>query len=358
MDNLTTLQRYQNALQANSWTEDPAQLRVIQALDAIGAAVASQKPTGWRFWEKRSHIRGLYIWGSVGRGKTFLMDLFAASLSTEHVQRKHFHRFMSDVHDALAALKHQSDPLKAVADKLTAESSVLCLDEMHVNDIGDAMILGRLFEHLFDLGVCLITTSNVPPDGLYKDGLQRARFLPAIALLNENCEVLELVGGHDYRLEVLGAGDTYFVSEDACRDWAKERFTALTSGASLSEQSIEVLGRQIETEGRAPALAWFSFQALCQTARSQLDYISLAKRHHTIILSCVPMLRTEDDNAARRFINLVDEFYDRQVNLLISAAAPINELYAGDKLAFEFQRTASRLTQMQSREYHAAPHRP
>ena len=169
---------------------------------------------------------------------------------------------------------------------------------------------------------------------------------------------MELGGGRDYRLEVLGTGDTYHVSEGGCRDWAEERFLALTGGALNSERTIEVLGRQIETEGRAPALAWFSFKALCQTSRSQLDYISLAKRHHTIIVSCVPILATEDDNAARRFINLVDEFYDRQVNLLISAAVPINELYQGDKLAFEFQRTASRLTQMQSREYHALAHKP
>ena len=187
MDNVTTRQLYENALRANGWPEDAAQLRVIHALDVISAAVTSPQPAGWRFWEKRSPLRGLYIWGSVGRGKTFLMDLFAASLAADHVQRKHFHRFMSDIHDALADLKHQADPLKAVADDLAAESHVLCLDEMHVNDIGDAMILGRLFEHLFDLGVCLGTTANVPPDDLYKDGLQRARFGPAIAVLNEHC---------------------------------------------------------------------------------------------------------------------------------------------------------------------------
>lgn len=350
--------RYRELVASNQWQIDEDQLAAIAAFERIAATLDRSPRRAWDFWSKKTPVPGLYLWGSVGRGKTFLMDLFVEFAGPTVAVRKHFHRFMSEIHDALKSLGEQRDPLTVVADRISADARVLCLDEMHVNDIGDAMILARLFERLFENGTVLITTSNVPPDGLYRDGLQRARFLPAIALLNTRCEVLNLGGDRDYRLEVLSTAGTFRVCTDDCHSWAQERFERLASGQIQTTEPIAVLGRDIAVEQRAPGIAWFSFESICQTARSQLDYISLGKRLHTVIISSIPPLTEQDNNAVRRFISLVDEFYDRSVNLLISAEDETHSLYAGERLQFEFERTISRLTEMRSEHYLSAPHRP
>ncbi|MEM6819411.1 MAG: cell division protein ZapE [Pseudomonadota bacterium] len=358
MDTTTLSERYLAALEANGWARDCAQWAAVQSLARVARELNAKSRPRWRFWEGEPSVKGLYLWGSVGRGKTFLMDLFVSTFDASVVERKHFHRFMSEIHEALGAIEHEQDPLDSVAKAIANESRVLCLDEMHVNDIGDAMILGRLFEKLFAQNMTLITTSNIPPSGLYEDGLQRARFLPAIALMETHCEVLELGGNRDYRLELLSTGETYHVCKEGCEAWAAARLKQLAGTAQIGDLSISVLNRDIALLGRAPGMAWFSFPAICETARSQLDYISLSKRLHTVLISSVPILDDTDNNAARRFIMLVDEFYDRQVNLLLCAQVPANQLYTGKKLAFEFQRTVSRLIEMQSSEYHALAHRP
>jgi cell division protein ZapE len=302
-------------------------------------------------------IRGLYVWGGVGRGKTFLMDLFFETLAVEQKHRAHFHRIMKDVHDRLRALGDIEDPLAAVARDMAAGARVLCFDEFFVSDIGDAMILGRLLQGLFDQGVTLVATSNTRPDELYRDGLQRQRFLPAIDALNRYTRVVELTGDKDYRLELLQQAGTYFTPDDErARARLREFFNESASSRVEEHHELEVNGRALEARRCAKGIAWFDFRALCDGPRSQADYIEIARWYPTIILSGVPELDEYHENQARRFIALVDEFYDRRVKLVVSAARPPDALYSGNRLRFEFERTVSRLIEMQSLEYLHLPH--
>ena len=350
---------YAQTLAQRDWTADPAQKVAIAALQRVHDALCTTRFGKRWFWQRPAESpRGVYLWGGVGRGKTFVMDLFHANLGELPARRRHFHRFMLDTHRALTELTERSDPLDIVAGRIAQSVRLLCLDEMHVNDIGDAMILGRLFERLFARDVVLVTTSNVPPSGLYRDGLQRARFMPAIAQLETHCEVLEFAAGTDYRLAILRASDTYQVATgDEAHALAEHRYLQLSGSRVAEPGTIEVQGRAIATLARVPGIAWFDFDTLCRTPRSAPDYIELATRLHTVVLSSLPVLGADDDNAARRFVSLIDEFYDRRVNLIITAAAPPDLLYTGERLAFEFQRTASRLHEMQSEAYLAEPHR-
>jgi cell division protein ZapE len=303
--------------------------------------------------------KGLYMWGGVGRGKTWLMDLFFHNLPLEQKRRRHFHRFMYDVHAQLKGLANRESPLEIVADSIAEETRVLCFDEFFVSDIADAMILGTLLDALFRRGVSLVATSNVPPKDLYKDGLQRERFLPAIKLLEDNARVLAVDGGTDYRLRQLTLAGTYIDSSDP---QANARLNALFSDLSDSDPceggTVEIEGRTIPVVKESENVIWFEFEALCEGPRSQNDYIEIAREYQSVIVSHVPMLTAQRENAARRFIALVDELYDRHVNLILSAAAPPAGIYQGDRLGFEFQRTLSRLTEMQSEEYLASEHRP
>jgi cell division protein ZapE len=304
-------------------------------------------------------VPGLYLWGSVGRGKTFLMDLFAASLPHGVVLRRHYHRFMGEVHERLRELGARQNPLVDVAAGLAARCRVLCLDEFLVNDIGDAMILANLLDALFERGVSLVTTSNTAPANLYHGGLQRARFLPAIALIQRHCHVIEMDSPRDWRLRALAQAPVYHTPPGPEAERALARiFASQAQGEVERHVEITVNGRPIRARQRAEGVLWFDFDALCDGPRAVADYIALAKAGPAIIVSNVPQFSIYSEDPAKRFVQLVDEFYDRRVKLVLSAAAPITELYDGERLRAEFGRTESRLIEMQSEAYLALPHRP
>ncbi len=353
---------YQRSIAELGYQADPAQQRAVVALERVRRDLAARTTAGrlrrWLAGERhRAPVQGLYLWGGVGRGKTFVMDLFFESVPGDRKLRYHFHRLMYRVHRRLAALGERRDPLDTVARELAGQASLLCFDEFFVSDIADAMILGRLLERLFARGVTLVATSNIPPDELYRDGLQRQKFLPAIELIKRHTDVMEVDGGVDFRLRVLEKAEIYHWPLDAGAETSLARsFAAIAPDAGTEGQPIEILGRKIPTRRRADGIVWFDFDVLCGGPRSQDDYIELARAFQTVILSDVPVLDTMQDDAARRFIALVDEFYDRRVKLILSAAAPIEQLYAGRRLAPAFERTASRLYEMQSQDYLGARH--
>ncbi len=309
--------------------------------------------------ERPQPERGLYMWGGVGRGKTYLMDTFFDCLPAEGKLRVHFHRFMQRVHAELKQLAGEKNPLQRVADRLAAEAKVVCFDEFFVTDIADAMILGGLMEALFARGVTLVATSNIEPARLYENGLQRQRFLPAIALIEQHTLVLNVDAGVDYRLRTLEKAELYHYPLDAEADVSlRESFERLAPHAATEGESLQINGRAIRTRSLADDVVWFDFAELCGGPRSQNDYIELAREFHAVVLSAVPALGAGNDDAARRFINLVDEFYDRNVKLVMAADRQLMDLYDGHRLRFEFQRTVSRLQEMQSHDYLAREHRP
>ncbi len=353
------------SLEREGHVRDPAQFEVVARLEDLQSRLSAwQAPrrgllsrlTGSSDHEY-SGVRGLYLWGGVGRGKTFLMDLFFDSLDVEKKRRIHFHRIMRDVHDRLGRLQDVEDPLDIVAADIAAETQVLCFDEFFVSDIGDAMILGRLLDGLFRRNVTLVTTSNSKPDDLYRNGLQRQRFQPAIDLLNTYTDVVNMDGGTDYRLRLLQKAGTWLVPDDGAARQKLDFFFGESASSDIHEHNtLEVNGRDIPVERSAKGIAWFDFKALCDGPRSQSDFIELARWFPTVIVSGVPVMTRLTEDQARRFVALVDEFYDRNVKLIVSAADSPNAVYEGEKLNFEFERTVSRLTEMQSTEYLALPH--
>jgi cell division protein ZapE len=365
---LTPSARYLDGVAAHRWESDPTQLALLPEFDRMHAALCVGSATGSGLFgrlksllasEPAAAVPGMYLWGSVGRGKTFLMDLFVASLPHGVARRRHFHRFMAEVHDSLRALGERQSPLDEVAQELAAHCRVLCLDEFLVNDIGDAMILANLLQALFERGVALVTTSNTAPANLYRDGLQRARFLPAIALIERHCHVVEMASSRDWRLRALAQASVYHYPPGAEAHRALERIFANQSSGEVHEGgSIRINGRDIALCKRADNILWFDFPALCEGPRAVADYIELAKAGPAVIVANVPQFSIYSEDAARRFVQLVDEFYDRRVKLVLSAAAPITELYDGERLRAEFGRTESRLIEMQSEEYLASAHLP
>lgn len=360
--------RYLEGVAAHRWESDPTQLALLPEFDRMHAALCAGPANGNGLLGRLKSllgndppeaVPGLYLWGTVGRGKTFLMDLFAASLPHGVVLRRHFHRFMGEVHEHLRTLGERQSPLAEVAAGLAARCRVLCLDEFLVNDIGDAMILSGLLDALFARGVTLVTTSNTAPANLYKGGLQRARFLPAIALIERHCHVVEMASAHDWRLRALTQASVYLTPPGAEAHRALERIFAGQARGHVQEHgSLHVNGRAIPFVKRADDIVWFEFAALCEGPRAVADYIALAKAGPTVIVANVPQFTVYSEDAAKRFVQLVDEFYDRHVKLVLSAAAPITELYDGERLRAEFGRTESRLIEMQSEEYLALDHRP
>jgi len=360
--------RYTKAIHEHGFAADVAQLKAVATLDRVrdellGASRRERAvPRLLRSLlghDRQIPVQGAYLWGGVGRGKTFVMDLFYDSLPFEDKLRQHFHRVMYHVHNQLKQLSNQQDPLEIIAKDLADRARVICFDEFFVADIADAMILGRLLEALFSHGVVLVTTSNIAPDQLYLDGLQRQQFLPAIKSLQRHTEVLEVDGDTDFRLRVLKQAEIYHspLDDDALRN-LDLYFERIAPEPGTVNQSIEVHGREIPLRRRADGIAWFDFAALCAGPRSQNDYIEIARSFQTIIMSNLPILDRLKEDEARRFIALVDEFYDRRVNLIIAAAAPIGEIYTGRHLNQEFERTRSRLREMQSHDYLASRHRP
>lgn len=360
------LSRYEADLAAGEIVADEAQRAAVVAIERVHQALLSSHGAPddgllsrvlGRRGPRWTPVRGLYLWGSVGRGKTYIVDTFFEGLPFAEKKRIHFHSFMRRTHDALKQRRGRSDPLVEVARAWAQEHRVLCLDEFHVGDITDAMLLANLLEALFADGVTLICTSNEAPDDLYRGGLQRARFLPAIELIKAHLEVFELAGATDYRLRALEQAPVFYRCEPGeCDEALARSFRAIAPEAGVAGAEVEVEGRTIPTVRLADGVAWFTFDVLCRGARSTVDYIEIARCHHTVVLSDVPRLGTDDSDAARRFINFVDEAYDRNVNLVLSAAEEPEALYTGTRLAKPFLRTASRLREMRSHDYLARPH--
>lgn len=366
---MTPSKQYQADLSRDDFVHDNAQAKAVAHLQRLYDELLTQPQTAPKrsFWQRltghssqpESQIQGLYFWGGVGRGKTYLMDTFYRCLPFDNKLRIHFHRFMLRIHDELQSLKGQADPLKHVAERLASQTKIICFDEFFVSDITDAMILGTLFEYLFEQGVILVATSNIPPDELYRNGLQRARFLPAIELIKQHCEVVNVDSGVDHRLRTLTQAEIYHSPLDAqARLNLDNYFSRLSSGSGEWERDIEVNHRVLTTLAAGEGVLYIDFQQLCCSARSQHDYIELAQRYHTVLLANVQAMGQDCDDAARRFIAMVDEFYERNVNLIISAAIPMDQLYGQGRLEFEFKRCLSRLTEMQSHEYLAREHLP
>lgn len=361
---LTPSLQYQKDLAEEAFQVDEMQALAVTHLQALYESLLTPPSASFwsRLWSKpQVPVMGLYFWGGVGRGKTYLMDTFFETLPFSEKMRVHFHRFMRRVHKDLKLHAGHKNPLEKVAEGLALEARVICFDEFFVSDITDAMILSGLLKALFQRGVTLVATSNIAPDGLYKDGLQRARFLPAIALLKKHTRIVNVDGGVDYRLRALEQAPLYYSPLNQSADnGLLERFTDLLSPGATVENSplVEVEGRPIQAVRVGEGVAWFDFTALCDGPRSQNDYIEIAREFHAVIVSNVPAFHGEIEDQARRFINLVDEFYDRQVKLVLSAESVLEGLYQNGRLAFEFERTVSRLQEMQSHEYLALPHRP
>jgi cell division protein ZapE len=417
---------YAHQLTERGFHPDPVQSAVVGRLDDLRTRLVTAREAESSLVKRwfgalgggstPTSVQGIYLWGGVGRGKTWLMDLFFQSLPFAEKRRRHFHRFMHDVHAELKTLQQREAPLEVVADRIAEGTRVLCFDELFVSDIADAMILGGLFAALFKRNVTLVATSNVQPRDLYKNGLQRQRFMPTIELLEQHVDVVAVEGATDYRLRRLTQAGTYLPSDAPdTRQRLEELFNELAdhdsdgreparrqptlsqsmlgqpapgqpmlgqftpghsaptpakrtinqSGRPWPGQHASDLGTTIEIEGRpipvvreCGGVVWFDFMAVCSGPRSQDDYIEIARNYQSVIVSDVPVLDSLHEDEARRFIALVDELYDRNVNLIVSAAAPPNELYRGDRVAFQFERTTSRLIEMQSAEYLAREHRP
>ncbi|MEO8673685.1 MAG: cell division protein ZapE [Tahibacter sp.] len=359
-----TSAHYRAGVARGDWLEDPAQQRALASFDRIAAALEPVREASLvdRLFARFAAIeapRGLYLHGGVGRGKTFLMDLFFDHLAIEKKQRVHFHRFMRQIQAELKGLEGHSDPLAAIAQRIAGQARILCLDEFFVSDIGDAMILGGLLRHLFARSVALVTTSNTAPANLYREGLQRERFLPAIALIEQHCEIVELVSDHDWRLRALSQARVFHAPLGGNAERAMtDCFTRISHGVARGEREILIHDRPIEVHRLAEDVVWFEFSAICEGPRAVADYIEIGKDFGTVLISGVPQFTPVMEDAARRFIELVDEFYDRRVKLVLSAAVPIIDLYDGDRLRAEFSRTESRLIEMQSEEYLALQHQP
>ena len=365
--------RYEALVASGAIERDPAQIRLVARLDELVAAVAARQrpgkssPLGWLFAKPEAPLpNGLYLWGSVGRGKTMLMDLFFDSLAGGSKRRVHFHAYMAEVHERIHDWRQKlkrgevagDDPIRPVAAALAAEARILCFDEFAVVDIADAMILGRLFTALFEHGVVVVATSNVPPDDLYKDGLNRTLFLPFIEMLKERTDVLHLDARTDFRLEKLGDSPVYFAPADAAAAAAIDGiFARLTRGAAPKATKLHVQGRAVAVPEQALGVARFPYAALCKQPLGAVDYIALARAYHTVIIEGLPVLQPSQRDEARRLITLIDIFYERRVKLVVSAAAEPQDLFHAETgaEAFEFARTVSRLAEMRSRDYLALP---
>ncbi|MDB5812068.1 MAG: putative ATPase [Betaproteobacteria bacterium] len=334
-----------------------AALEVLQGVYEDLIALERLEASLIRLLARKQTVRGVYLWGGVGRGKSFLMDSFFNCAPVERKKRIHFHRFMQEIHHALNEHQGKEDPLSIIAREIAKETRLLCLDEFHVTDITDAMLMRRLLEGLFENGVVLVTTSNQAPDQLYKDGLQRSQFLPAIELIKRNLHVVNVDGGTDYRLRELERAGVYHTGPDADQR-LEQAFIAIARHESTDSTALEIEGRVINARRIARGVAWLDFRELCDGPRGKADYIELARRYHTVLLSDIPAFKKDEVDIVRRFTWLVDEFYDRRVKLIVSAAAPPGRLYAWAEGGDQFERTISRLIEMQTRDYLSEPHLP
>ncbi|TQI82404.1 cell division protein ZapE [Serratia fonticola] len=369
------LSRYQQALDAGEYQADAVQRQAVTQLDHIYQALQQQPMPGTtqggirsklgRWFGKGEEnvsqrpVQGLYMWGGVGRGKTWLMDLFFHSLPGDRKLRLHFHRFMLRVHEELTELQGNENPLEIVADGFKAQTDVLCFDEFFVSDITDAMLLATLLQALFARGITLVATSNILPENLYRNGLQRSRFLPAIDLIKEYCDVMNVDAGIDYRLRTLTQAHLYLTPLNAQTQETMDHIFLKLAGKRGEEAPVlQINHRPLPTLRAVEGVLAVDFHTLCEEARSQLDYIALSRLYHSVMLYNVRVMGPLKENTARRFLALVDEFYERHVKLVIAAEVPMFEIYQGEQLKFEFQRCLSRLQEMQSEEYLKLPHLP
>jgi cell division protein ZapE len=364
MKPLTPIEHYRNSLQNTDMVADAAQLRAVEATQRVyEQLLANTRPDSVlarlreRFAGPRASVKGLYLWGGVGRGKTRIVDSFFECLPFEDKLRIHFHRFMQRIHHELKQLKNIESPLLKVADRFARETRVICFDEFHVSDITDAMLLGGLLEAMYARGITLVATSNQPPDQLYAGGLQRDRFLPAIALLKQHCEILQVDSGVDYRLRFLDSAEIYRYPLDEQADkMLLTNFEHIAPNPGRMGRTIEIEGRKIQTVRCAEGVVWFDFPAICDGPRGAADYIEIGRQFQTVLIANVPQLGEDRNDQAKRFITLVDEFYDRHVKLIVTAAVPVHALYTGRRLKDSFDRTVSRLIEMQSHDYLALEH--
>ncbi len=368
--NLSVLELYRRTLDRRGYVSDPSQLRAVERLQQLHeewTAYKSRRSNAFLKLVVRPPLpRGVYLWGGVGRGKSFLMDSFYLCLPLVRKRRVHFHHFMRDVHRELQELKGREDPLAAMALRIAKRHRLICFDEMHVNDIADAMILGRLLGRTMDLGVVYCMTSNYHPEELYKDGLKRESFLPTIALMKERLDVVCVDGGLDYRQRTLEKMRAYHTPLGADAERALLELFRTVAEVEEESQVLDVEGRAIPYRHRAGGVVWFDFDVICGWGRSQHDYLDLSRRFHTVMVSNVPRMGLELAEEARRFTLMVDVFYDNKVKLILSAAANHDGLLKLEEapqdariraMVFEFSRTASRLVEMQSREYLAEARR-
>lgn len=354
-------QWYQSLHGQPGFIADASQAAAIEQLDALWQRLMEFKSKRNRFLGRSLRSpdvpRGLYFWGGVGRGKSFLMDAFFGCLPYKRKRRVHFHHFMAEIHKQLRTFHNEADPLKTVAARIAKDVRVLCFDEFHVSDIADAMMLGRLFTELFRRGIVCVMTSNYPPDDLYPNGLMRSNFLPTIKLLKDHLDVLNVDSGNDYRLRELTREGLFHVpADEAAEAKMLAMYERLTAAASPLPNVLQVLGREIPAKHHAPGVVWFDFAAICDGPRAQTDYLEIASTYHTVFVSGIPRLAAKDSSVARRFTWLVDVFYDHRVKFIASSSVPAEEIYTEGLQASEFFRTASRLTEMQSQTYLALPH--
>ena len=344
---------YLNLIDDGQLSFDKEQAKLLEKFNHLNESLTKRSKS----WFGQKKIKGLYIRGEVGRGKTQMMDIFFETLNIQEKKRVHFHRFMKILHDDLDKISAQKDPLKKVAKDISKKTKVLCFDEFYVEDIGDAMLLGRFINELFENKVTLITTSNTHPDNLYRDGLHRSRFLPAIKSIKENCEIYELNSAQDYRLRTLEQLEIFIIGKgDQGIKELESNFTELTNGEFQDGQKIKILGREINTIKLAQGSLWVSFKEICEGPRSAKDYIEICSEFHTLFVSNVPIMKGSNDDSARRFIALVDECYERNVNLILSMETELERIYSGERLLEPFKRTISRLEEMRSKEYLSRPH--
>lgn len=355
----TPLAHYRQQIAAGVLKENPAQLKVVRYLDNIFHELITRQTLRdslagkiRRKIKPRPPIQGLYLWGGVGVGKTHLIDSFYNCLPTSKL-RMHFHEFMRMVQQQLNERQGIKNPLKIIAKEIADKYIVICFDEFFVSNIADAMLLGELFQELFKGGVCLIATSNIQPDFLYHDGIQRERFLPAIDSIKQHTQIVNLITGQDFRLRHIQQAGVYYTPLDAAAaDNMEQSFKHFSQGAPYSTENIELFGRQINVIKKTNTIIWFDFIKICGRPRSQADYLAIAEHYNTLLISNIPIFKEQDSALALSFINLIDVLYDHKVRLVLSAAAPVNLLYQKGRFLFEFKRTKSRLIEMQSQNYY------
>ena len=357
---LSPMEQYQLDLKRADFHDDPHQKNIVEQLDTLYHTInknINRPKRLWPFGKSNNKIKGLYLYGPVGRGKTYLMDLLSKNIDSNFILRKHFHVFMTDVHLALRKFAGHKNPLPLVAKHLAGDASILCFDEFFVDDVADALILAKLMECLFKQGFTLIATSNVKPDDLYKNGVQRQLFLPAIELIREHCHIIQLDNQVDYRKRALEQAGLYFTPID---DNTSKLFFDLYETLSHNPpkpHTVNINGRNFSLISIHHDIAWFSFDELCNKPVGAEDYLELACRFHTIFIEKVPSMTDEQNDSARRFVNFVDICYDLCVKIIVQAETEINLIYVGKGIAFEFQRTQSRLTEMHTQYYLDQPHK-